>query len=817
MPKLKSKSDALSTAEMVAKGSRLMATQSYREAIDIYKQLLKREQRQEWRDMLATAYLERSKDLAAKSMYKEATMLWENIANLCGTIIEPDQYIDWLIRAGQYVKAVQACQRFQAALTASGAQEQLDMLLAVLLLSGNKEVTQALPPDSALRQQQTIAQAALRTYCQGGDEAAIREQLKHITFRSPYREFRPILSALLKLESDPADALLLLDRLPPESSYQTVAEVIRACTRHGDLQALLHLNPVQQDLAASLLGLEQRQLKLLRQWAVVNRKPNDRVWFDFITSNVGALDQEQARRACLALLPAYPHGLQTYTRLFGPLPPFELQHLQALRAEQEHDDLRAVRHWQACVDLLTQQKDKSDNPLAAALILRHMAELEEHSGPGAHLEPAVRNYLERSLELDPTDRATYLKLADLHKQAGDTKDYYQWVEKAVQRFPDDSQVLLAAIEAATERQAFKKAAGFATRLLELDPINIRARKILINAYLSHARKLIKAGKYPLAEKELDSASQLEREGTRSGIVEINRGLLAFQRGQRDSMQREFREGARLAGGVLPASLHLWVEACQLDLEPEDFQSYALPAGGHLYVTRDEILALVKCVNDYRQEGVNFLDTALENLEAPLRKFASQLSTEEDFLAVCECLQRAPHYELLEHFATHALKCWQRPLFVYYQLYGRAEGSLDKVAERDYQRLEHAWEQAKQAQDHRTARVIDEFLSQDFSPFALPSLKLPPLPPDVKEQLDELRAEIHDMTPAARDKAMADLLNKVGGGSEMPPELGKILLSLLLLGGNEDEWPEDFLEPPDEFPFDLPKMPRSRRKRARRKR
>ncbi len=821
MSKLKSKPEVLSTAELVAKGSRLMATKSYREAIDIYKQLLKREQRQEWRDTLATAYLERSKDLAAKAMYKEAAMLWENIANLCSAVIEPGQYIDWLIRAGQYVKAVRARQQLQTALTASGAQEQLDMLLAVLLLSGNKEVTQALPPDSALRQQQTMAQAALRIYCQGGDETAIREQLKHLTFRSPYREFRPILSALLKLESDPADALLLLERLSPESPYQAVAEVIRACTRHSDLQALLHLNQVQQDLAASLLGLEQHQFKLLRQWAAVDRKPNDRAWFDFITSNLAALDQEQARRDCLALLPAYPHGLQTYTRLYGPLPPFELQHLQALRAEQEHDDLRAVRYWQACVDLLTQQTDNPDNPLAAALILRHMAELEEHSGPGAHRGPSVRNYLERSLELDPEDKTTYLQLADLHKQAGDTKDYHQWVEKAVQQFPDDSQVLLAAVEAATERQAFKRAAGFATRLLELDPINIRARNILINAHLSHARKLIKAGKYPPAEKELESASQLERESTRSGIVEINRGLLAFQQGQRDRMQHELRAGARLAGGVLPACLRLWVEACQLELEPEDFQPYALPAGGNIQVTREEVLALVKCVNEYRQAGVNFLDTALENLEAPLKKFASQLSTEEDLLAVCECLQRAPHYELLEYFASQALKRWQRPLLVYYQLYGRAEGKLDNVSSKDYQHLERAWEQANQTKDHRTARVIDEFLSQDFSPFALPSSKLPPLPPDVEEQLEKLRAEIHNMPPAARDKAMEDLLNKIGGGkgSGMPPELGKLLLNLFLLGGDEDAWPEDFLEPPDEFlfPFDLPKMPRSRRKKARRKR
>jgi tetratricopeptide (TPR) repeat protein len=822
--KLKSKSEDLSTAELVAQGSRLMAAGSYREAIEIYKQLLKREQRQEWRDTLATAYLERSRDLAAKAMYREAAMLWENIVNLCGTVLQPDWYIDWLIRGGQYAKAMWACQQYQAALTAGGTHEQLDMLLAALLLIGNKEVTQALPPDSALRQQQAMAQAALRAYCQGGNEAVIREHLKGITFRSPYREWRQILSALLKLESDPAGAPLLLERISPESPYHDLAEVIRRCAHAGNVQALLRLNPAQRDLAASLLGFDQGQLKLLRQWSGVSQKLNDRTMFDFITNHLPVLDQEQARHACLSLLPGYPHGLKTYTRLFGPLPPFETQRLQALRAEREGDTFDASRYWQTCVDLLMRPADNPDNPLAAALILRHMAKLRERSGSGPQQETSIRNYLERSLELDPDDKATYLKLADLHKQAGNAKDYYQWLEKAVQQFPNDSQVLLAIVEAATARKAFKKAAGFAARLLELDPINTKARTVLINSHLGHARKLIKSGKYPLAEKELASASQLERESARRGLVEINRGLLAFQLGQQERMQRELREGARLAGGVLQASLCLWVESCRLELEPEDFQRYAQPEGVKLQATREEVLALVKLVNEYRQEGADFLDTALENLEAPLKKFASQLSTEEDLLAVCECLQRAPHYELLEHFASQALKRWpERPLFVYYQLYGRAEGNLDNLSERDHQHLERVWQQAEQAKDHRTARLIDSFLNQDFSPLTAPFPSLPPLPPEVREGLEKLRRELRNASPKLRDKLMDDFLDGVfGRKSGKLRALDKVVLTLLLAAGTEDEsleLPLDFLEPPDEFlfPFDLPEMPRPAHKKSKRRR
>lgn len=131
----------------------------------------------------------------------------------------------------------------------------------------------------------------------------------------------------------------------------------------------------------------------------------------------------------------------------------------------------------------------------AALVLRHMAELAEQAddvpwGP----PPKTAEYLEESLQLDPDDRDTYLQLAKLRQQEGDDKDYHQWVERAIRQFPDDPQVLLTAVETATARKAYKKAAGFAARVLELDPINSKARNILINSHLAHARKQIQAGR-----------------------------------------------------------------------------------------------------------------------------------------------------------------------------------------------------------------------------------------------------------------------------------------------------------------------------------
>jgi len=45
--------------------------------------------------------------------------------------------------------------------------------------------------------------------------------------------------------------------------------------------------------------------------------------------------------------------------------------------------------------------------------------------------------------------------------------------------------------------------------------------------------------------------------------------------------------------------------------------------------------------------------------------------------VCECLRQAPHYELLEYFATRRSSTGKNAFVLYYQIFARAEGSWIK--------------------------------------------------------------------------------------------------------------------------------------------
>lgn len=805
-PPSRNRLDNLPTRELIARGAALASAHNYKDAIDVYKLLLKREPQAEagWREALATAYLERARQLAGKAMYREAAVLWENLPSLCGETPHPELYIDWLLRSGQHAKAMRAYAAHAATLSTAETGE-LEIGLAALALTGQKEVLQALPQDTPLRQHLNAAQEALRAYVQGEPEDRVREALKNISIRSPYRDWRQILAALLKLETAPAEAKTLVERIAPGSPYQGLAEIIRACAAENPARALLALDPIQRELAGSLLGLNQGQMKLLKDWTRLDTHPSEKASFDFMIANQGALDAESVRRAALALLPAYPAGLKVYSRVFGPLPPFEAARLQALRAEREGEIDRALRGWHTCAELLIKDTGDPDHRLSAALILRHMAELAEQEDLDWGETPQTRAYLEQSLRLDPDDRDVYLKLAKLCQEAGDDKEYHQWVERAAKHFPDDPQVLLAAVETATARKAYKKAAGFAARVLELDPINPKARAILIHSHLAHARKQILAGKYALAEKELDSAGQLERDKARSGVIELNRGLLASRQGQPERARQWLREGVRLAGSPVLAWLRLAVEAERLDLEPSVLRrDLDLGDPRKLAAGRADLLALIRAVNAYHEEGFEYLDATLRELERPLKRAIQQLEQEDDFVAVCECLHQAPCHELLEVAAARALERYpERPLFVYYLIYGRAEGDIDSVKERDYERLDTALQRAMAAKDHRAVTAIERFFSQGAlpSPFARLGGGPPPMPPKMRREMEDLRRQLEQLPPGLRDKMLDAILDDLPPDDDFPPEIQRALFKAMLLGG---EGLRDLLEELPDLPFPPPR-------------
>ena len=90
---------------LVAQAAGALCQERFREAIDVYKLLLRQEPRPEWKHALAEAYHGRARDLAAKRMFKEAAMVLENTLAPDGTLRDPLFYLQCLLRDGQQQKA----------------------------------------------------------------------------------------------------------------------------------------------------------------------------------------------------------------------------------------------------------------------------------------------------------------------------------------------------------------------------------------------------------------------------------------------------------------------------------------------------------------------------------------------------------------------------------------------------------------------------------------------------------------------------------------------------------------------------------------
>jgi tetratricopeptide (TPR) repeat protein len=765
--KRKARASKQATSTLVARADAHLAAGRYREAIDGYKQLLKREQRPEWHGKLTDAYLGRARQLADKGMYKEAAAMWENMENLCATHVHQGLYIHWLLSAGELNRAASEFTGADEAFRKSPEGRHVAERLANLLASGQTGIVKALDANSAIVRHHDSMAAAVKAYCEK-DESALKESLKSLPVRSPYRDLRVILQALALLEADPQATQEWLSRLSEDSPLAQFATVVRTAALEAEawLEACVRLDLPEQEFVFALKGWDARQAQLAKDLETLGVKQgNVRALFDFVCANSMLFEPSVVQHYCLGLLPSYPEGIPRYEQQFGALPPFELNRLWALSAEREGDLHRSLNRWEQCVHALTQSGDQGDDALRAALILRHMAELETRRYGPDPWDERIQEYLARSLQFDPEDKKTYLQLAEMARQREDRKGHDRWLEAAVKQFPHDAEVLMAVATAAYHRGAFKKAAGFAHTLIQRDPINAGARSLVISCHLAHARKQVTLGKYTLAKKELEIAQGVAREEEQRGVVALNQGFLALRTGLEssgiDGLQQAYQSLGRGPSGYL----QFFVDGQRMGVESRALaHTYnQIKPKQPLAATKEDVLRLSGLLNRYLGEGVKGLTDLLQRLRTPLKAATKLNYSEQEMEAICDALERAEHYPLLKDYATTALTHWgQRPLFIYYETFGRSKGQADKLNSMDSFRLHKALDQALEDGDRRTVERIEDFLELSDSEEDILE--------DLKEGFDTFLEELMDQTDTDEpEEALEILLDRMRkAGLPVPP-------------------------------------------------
>jgi tetratricopeptide (TPR) repeat protein len=697
----------------------------FKEAIELFRQLLRQDPQPQWKAGLNDAYGGRARSLAAKQMFKEAAMVLENTLAADGTLRDPFLYVTCLVREGQQAKAAAHVLNYigNASLPAN-ERPALEELAAALLVA----VT---PPPAAVctepaertqwREFAAASRAAMAAWLEGAAPDAIEPLLNRISLRSAFRPLRLLLKTLITppTPEEAGRTRRLLDTIAPGSPFHALRLAVEAAlTPRLDADSWHRLTPTQQAFVAETGGLPVTAMQGLSRLNEAARG-GPAMLFGYLQkpSDLPAAD---VRSACLNLLPHLPDRLAQFEKSFGPLARRERHRIQALAAEARNDWEAAEQSWCRTAEAIAEDGDERTARLSQGVIYRHLAELalrnreiEGDMSGNAHLF-----YLERSCEADPDHIPSLLQRLTGYRREGREKDWHRLADEAVQRFPQDSQILLQATQSAVARHAYKKAIGFARRLLQIDPINPAVRRQMIELQVAHARKQMQSGRADLADKELAQANEWERADAPSAVLRIARGLVGLQLAADDPAAREtaealLRTGVALAGegvggwfrAVLEAELMKYPGKELARLREELARARQAPP------TRPAVLAVITALG--QTEAVEHR-RALKSLLAAnsdwLRQGADIAWVAEEFHILADALIGFEAFDLLGDYAGAARRReLTNPLWRIYEIIARTRNDCELLSYDELDDLHDIAETATESGDAQTAQRISRFL------------------------------------------------------------------------------------------------------------
>ena len=750
-----------SPEQAAARGDDLLRQGKYKEAVTCFKQLVKQDDGHRWNGSLVRAYLGRAGELAGKEMFKEAIILWNNAACLLPEPLPPNTPVAWMIHAGQHEKAIRLFFERESWFQENDPVlwENLGALCALLLLTDAPGVQDALPGQSPLLSYRDAAREALAAYCRGDDEQADRA-LRRIPLRSPFKAFRLILKSFLLLPEEPQQAVRLLEKIPDTSPFAGLARVARSGAGAGVelIASLAPLSDRERELGAMVAGIPKEIVNIYNR--LMAAKDGPELMSQLIT-HADQLPSAEVRKMCLDLLVIQSRGGAQFEKRFGPLDAFERSRLAALVLERKERYPQARDQWIQCIGALAKSPGgQGDAALKMALIHRYLAEkIQPFSAPP--IRQALR-HLTDSLNHDPDDKATWLQVIKWCREGDDFRSYHQWVDKALERFPDDSDVLTVAMESALKKKAFVKASRLAGRVLERDPINARVRRQMVDAHLNHAWKKVEEVKYHLVEKEIAAALSLQGTDDADQWVQIHQGLLALRMGDTAAGERFLQQAAGRAGSGIVFPLRVLLEADRRGAADAHLRQFRKKLAGHdrELPVREQVVSAIGLMVRHGEDVDEAYNEALFALLPTYFKRAVRLKyTLEEMRLVCDALYDTEQFELLKLFGQAGEKGWpDQPVFLFYRVFGQTRGGASRISRRDADKLVDAAERARKKGDFDVVEEIEELLDPGLSTLGMPSPFSSGFPsdPDMSELFD---SEWPEALPPAMESVLVQVIRE----------------------------------------------------------
>ena len=765
---------SLSSDALAERGAEALRRGRFKDATEIFKQLARQDPRPEWRQRLGDAYAGRARVLAEKDMFKEAAIVLENTLAADGTIREPLLYLSCLIRQGQHQKALRTALASMARLPTPDAAHCAEIAAALSLALPAPMAPGANPPAGTIWVELArTARDAIQAWLQGSPADEVDRSLGGIALRSPFGAVRLILKSLIGAPDTGAKARALLAMVPDQSAFAGARDAVEAALAEAeDLRdRWRRLRPAQRQFVAEIRGLPRDATVLLEQIQDAERR-GPTALFDVLTRCRLPLPAEDLRAACLNLLPAIPERLPQFEQRFGRLSVLERNRILALAAEAKHDWDGVPRHWRAVVEALAQEA-APEARLAQAVVLRHLAELArthpdiwDDPNVPADSDP-VGHYLDRSIEADPDCLPATLAVLERYRTDDDPKDWYRAAAAAAQRFPGTVAVLQHAVDAAVARNAYKKAAGFARKVLTVDPINLPVRQRMIELQLAHARKQMRSGRADLALKALAEAAEWERPDAPSAALRIGRALAAMTASSGSADSDMLHAAVQEAGGGAVGWFHAALEASLMGWPEERLQSFRqeLEAARRTAPDRTAILALVGLLGQKEiRESRRAIAPAMRRIEEFLERGSRVAWSSAEFRAIAELLAHLHEFRVLHRYAGAALQREAGDHAArFYQIMARAQGDFDRLTAVQEGELRTLLEQASERQDFRLCNRVQRWL---FGP-EVTRARRGSLPPSVTEEpmseseMAEMMAAIGASKPILPPKEVRAMVNELG--------------------------------------------------------
>ena len=413
----------------------------------------------------------------------------------------------------------------------------------------------------------------------------------------------------------------------------------------------------------------------------------------------------------------------------------EFHLLRAWSVALDDDPWAPYDYWSDVARALIESAPPDADPLQRLRIAtalracdRHtnlLQEAEEPSDDADDLDSLVADQLEDSLQWDADDRDTYLRLIDYYRRGKRLKDVRRLLAEASVRWPKDMAILDASLNTALDSGAFKKAAGVAQAMLDIDPINSGVRERLVDALLAHARKQVAKGRPDLAHKAVGDAAGWARSGHARQQTELTAGLITLLEDESVGVAKLRDTIAGIDGG-LNGRVAVALAAEGLAMTQQRLQKKAKlskPAS----TGRDDLLAAMARLRTHLDRGASLSRDLTDWLDKTLGTVSWKDLDRHQMETACDTLRRCDLNKSRLRAARAALSQWKgMPVFELHAFEAEYPHGFTGYSDKPLLKLKDAMERARNDGDTRTALRIENALrsANPFgagSPFGFPPL------------------------------------------------------------------------------------------------